>query len=227
MPSYEKFIFNYFFKWDGGAMSEIKALRINTQQERAAITADTIVEAAILALEENSGDLDMVSSSYLAKKSGFSVGSLYRYFTNKEDLYAKVWLYFISRLHKSLVTKINSFPVNGTNRQLMMVVLDHYFDDLSHRNSRRLVRIYRLCIRALPEPENIAKPIDVLIPAFIQAQKLNQTGTMRMMDEDELRVILRGALAMVRSDFLEQNPYFGSAAHKKLMLDSMVRLFQK
>jgi hypothetical protein len=50
---------------------------------------------------------------------------------------------------------------------------------------------------------------------------------MRMMDENELRVILRGALAMVRSDFLEQNPYFGSAAHKKLMLDSMVRLFQK
>ena len=63
--------------------------------------------------------------------------------------------------------------------------------------------------------------------SFIQAQKLNQTGTMRMMDENELRVILRGALAMVRSDFLEQNPYFGSAAHKKLMLDSMVRLFQK
>jgi hypothetical protein len=32
---------------------------------------------------------------------------------------------------------------------------------------------------------------------------------------------------MVRSDFLEENPYFATQSHQRLMLDALVRLFQK
>lgn len=208
-------------------MSGNKDLRINIQQERASTTADVIVEAAIRALEENSGDLDRISSKSLAQKSGFSVGSLYRYFTDKEHLFSKVWLFFISRLHQDLVSKVDAFPDDGSVRQLMMVILDHYFDSLSKRNPQRMIKIFRLCIRSLPDPENLAKPIDVLIEPLIRAQIRNQTGSMRLLDENELRIFLRGAQAMVRSDFLEQNPFFGTQSHRRLMLDSMVRLFQK
>jgi AcrR family transcriptional regulator len=208
-------------------MSGNKDLRINIQQERASTTADVIVEAAIRALEENSGDLDRISSKSLAQKSGFSVGSLYRYFTDKEHLFSKVWLFFISRLHQDLVSKVDAFPDDGSVRQLMMVILDHYFDSLSKRNPQRMIKIFRLCIRSLPDPENLAKPIDVLIEPLIRAQIRNQSGSMRVLDENELRIFLRGAQAMVRSDFLEQNPFFGTQSHRRLMLDSMVRLFQK
>lgn len=208
-------------------MSVNKDLRINIQQERASTTADVIVEAAIRALEENSGDLDRISSKSLAQKSGFSVGSLYRYFTDKEHLFSKVWLFFISRLHQDLVSKVDAFPDDGSVRQLMMVILDHYFDSLSKRNPQRMIKIFRLCIRSLPDPENLAKPIDVLIEPLIRAQIRNQTGSMRLLDENELRIFLRGAQAMVISDFLEQNPFFGTQSHRRLMLDSMVRLFQK
>jgi len=208
-------------------MSGNKDLRINIQQERASTTADVIVEAAIRALEENSGDLDRISSKSLAQKSGFSVGSLYRYFTDKEHLFSKVWLFFISRLHQDLVSKVDAFPDDGSVRQLMMVILDHYFDSLSKRNPQRMIKIFRLCIRSLPDPENLAKPIDVLIEPLIRAQIRNQSGSMRILDENELRIFLRGAQAMVRSDFLEQNPFFGTQSHRRLMLDSMVRLFQK
>lgn len=208
-------------------MSGNKDLRINVQQERASTTADVIVEAAIRALEENFGDLDRISSKSLAQKSGFSVGSLYRYFTDKEHLFSKVWLFFISRLHQDLVSKVDAFPDDGSVRQLMMVILDHYFDSLSKRNPQRMIKIFRLCIRSLPDPENLAKPIDVLIEPLIRAQIRNQSGSMRILDENELRIFLRGAQAMVRSDFLEQNPFFGTQSHRRLMLDSMVRLFQK
>jgi AcrR family transcriptional regulator len=208
-------------------MSGNKDLRINIQQERASNTADVIVEAAIRALEENAGDLDKISSKSLAQKSGFSVGSLYRYFTDKEHLFSKVWLFFISRLHQDLVGKVDAFPDDGSVRQLMMVILDHYFDSLSKRNPQRMIKIFRLCIRSLPDPENLAKPIDVLINPLIRAQRRNQSGSMRVLDENELRIFLRGAQAMVRSDFLEQNPFFGTQSHRLLMLDSMVRLFQK
>jgi AcrR family transcriptional regulator len=201
-------------------------LRTPHKKESTANTVDTIVEAAILAIEE-SGGLDTISSRKLAQKSGFSVGSVYRYFKDKDHLFSKVWLFFITRLHGSLVPKINSFPATGTLRQLMMVIVDHYFNDLSRRKPSRGIPLYRMFIKASVDPENMAKPIDVLIEPLMNAQKINKTDTMKIMDENEVRIYLRGALAMVRSDFLEGNPYFGTLSHQRVVLEALVRLFQK
>ena len=201
-------------------------LRTPHKKESTANTVDTIVEAAILAIEE-SGGLDTISSRKLAQKSGFSVGSIYRYFKDKDHLFSKVWLFFITRLHGSLVPKINSFPATGTLRQLMMVIVDHYFNDLSRRKPSRGIPLYRMFIKASVDPENMAKPIDVLIEPLMNAQKINKTDTMKIMDENEVRIYLRGALAMVRSDFLEGNPYFGTPSHQRVVLEALVRLFQK
>jgi len=201
-------------------------LRTSHKKESTANTVDMIVEAAILAIEE-SGGLDTISSRKLAQKSGFSVGSVYRYFKDKDHLFSKVWLFFITRLHGSLVPKINSFPATGTLRQLMMVIVDHYFNDLSRRKPSRGIPLYRMFIKASVDPENMAKPIDVLIEPLMNAQKINKTDTMKIMDENEVRIYLRGALAMVRSDFLEGNPYFGTPSHQRVVLEALVRLFQK
>ena len=201
-------------------------LRTPHKKESTANTVDTIVEAAILAIEE-SGGLDTISSRKLAQKSGFSVGSVYRYFKDKDHLFSKVWLFFITRLHGSLVPKINSFPATGTLRQLMMVIVDHYFNDLSRRKPSRGIPLYRMFIKSSVDPENMAKPIDVLIEPLMNAQKINKTDTMKIMDENEVRIYLRGALAMVRSDFLEGNPYFGTPSHQRVVLEALVRLFQK
>ena len=201
-------------------------LRTPHKKESTANTVDMIVEAAILAIEE-SGGLDTISSRKLAQKSGFSVGSVYRYFKDKDHLFSKVWLFFITRLHGSLVPKINSFPATGTLRQLMMVIVDHYFNDLSRRKPSRGIPLYRMFIKASVDPENMAKPIDVLIEPLMNAQKINKTDTMKIMDENEVRIYLRGALAMVRSDFLEGNPYFGTPSHQRVVLEALVRLFQK
>ena len=206
---------------------ENNQLRTKPQHSKGADTVDAIVEAAVLILEERAGDLNMVTTQALAMKSGYSVGSLYRYFRNKDHLFSKIWLHFTSRLHGSVVSKINAFPETGNVRQFMMLIVGHYFDDLSKRNSKRMVLIFRLCIRSLPEPENIAKPIDVLIEPIMRVQKRNQSGTMKIMDENELRTYLRGAIAMVRSDFLEQNAYFGTHDHRRTVLDALVCLFQK
>jgi AcrR family transcriptional regulator len=189
--------------------------------------SDSIVEAAVLVIEGQISEVENVSARQLAKRSGFAVGTLYRYFRDKDHLLSKVWLFFITRLHATLVPKIDSFPDSGTIRQLMMLICDHYFQDLSKRKPSRAIPLYRLFIKASVDPENMAKPIDVLIGPLMRAQKRNTTGTMKIMDENEVRIYLRGALAMVRSDFLEENPYFATQSHQRLMLDALVCLFQK
>ena len=207
-------------------MSVDKKLRIQPKQARAEATAETIIQAAINALE-SAEEIESVTSQNLAVRSGYSVGSLYRYFKNKDDLYTSIWRFFVTRLHAGLVPKIESFPNHGTVRQLMMMVSGYYFDNLRSRNPGKVIPFYRLFIKSLPDPENIYKTMDVLIPPLLQAQIRNQSETMKIMDENELRICLRASHAMIRNDFLERAPYFGTASHQRVVLDLMVRLFQK
>jgi len=195
-------------------------------QPRSALTAEAIIQAAILAIED-SDELKGVSTKHISKKSGFAVGVLYRYFKNKEHLFASIWSYFVTRLHSSLISKLEVFPNFGTVRQLMMLITEHYYDDLKKRKRSKVIKFYRLYIRSSDEPENISKPIDILIKPLDQVIRRNQSGTMRILEEEEIRIYLRAALAMVRSDFLEGNPFFGTPKHQQFVLDSLVRMFQK
>ena len=207
-------------------MASDKKLRTQPKQSRAEATADIIIQAAIHALE-SAEEIEAVTSQNLAVKSGFSVGSLYRYFKNKDDLYTSLWRFFVTRLHAGLVPKIEAFPNHGTVRQLMMMVSEYYFDNLRSRKPSRVIPFYRLFIKAMPDPENIYKVMDVLIEPLMQAQTRNQSGTMKIMDENEVRICLRASQAMIRNDFMERNPYFGTTSHERIVLDLLVRLFQK
>jgi AcrR family transcriptional regulator len=194
-------------------------------QPRSLLTSEAIIQAAILVIED-SDELKDVSTKHISKKSGFAVGVLYRYFKNKEHLFASVWMYFVTRLHRSLISKLEVFPNFGTVRQLMMLITEHYFDDLKKRKRTKVIKFYRLYIQSSGEPENISKPIDVLIKPLDQVIRINQSGTIRVLEEDEIRIYLRAALAMVRSDFLEGNSFFGTPKHQQFVLDTLVRMFQ-
>ena len=207
-------------------MASDKKLRTQPKQSRAEITADIIIQAAIHAIE-SAEEIEAVTSQNLAVKSGFSVGSLYRYFKNKDDLYTGLWRFFVTRLHAGLVPKIEAFPEHGTVRQLMMMISDYYFDNLRSRRAGKVIPLYRLFIKAIPDPENVYKVMDVLIEPLMRAQSRNQSGTMKIMDENEVRICLRASQAMIRNDFMERNPYFGTTLHERTVLDLLVRIFQK
>lgn len=207
-------------------MASDKKLRTQPKQPRAELTADMIIQAAIHAIE-SAEEIEAVTSQNLAVKSGFSVGSLYRYFKNKDDLYTRLWRFFVIRLHSGLVPKIDAFPDHGTVRQLMMMVSGYYFDNLRSRRPGKVIPFYRLFIKATPDPENAYKVMDVLIAPLMKAQIRNQSGTMRIMDDNEVRICLRASQAMIRNDFMERNPYFGTTSHQRTVLDLLVRLFQK
>ena len=219
-------IYKKFMPQNKKVMPQSGDISTSVRQARSALTEEAIIQAAIASIEE-AEDFKAVSSRQLSKKSGFSVGLLYRYFKSKDQLYANLWMYFIVRLHKSLIKKLEVFPNTGTLRQLMMLITEHYFDDLANRKRNRVVPLYRLYIQSSNEPENIAKPIDILIEPLMDIIQKNQSGTMRALDQNEIRVYLRAALAMVRSDFLEGNPFFGTQPHQRVILDALVRLFQK
>lgn len=58
--------------------------RINPRQKRARATIDTIMEATAQVLER-SGDADF-TTNHIARRAGFSIGTLYRYFPHKKAI---------------------------------------------------------------------------------------------------------------------------------------------
>lgn len=108
-----------------------------------------------------------------------------------------------------------------------MMMSGYYFDNLRSRRPGKAIPFYRLFIKAVPDPENVYKVMDVLIAPLMRAQTRNQSGTMKIMDENEIRICLRASHAMIRNDFMERNSYFGTTSHERTVLDLLVRLFQK
>jgi bacillithiol biosynthesis cysteine-adding enzyme BshC len=144
-----------------------------------------------------------------------------------EDQIYKVLDTEITFTEAQLLQEIDAFPEKGTVRQLMMMISAYYFERLQKRRPNLVIPFYRLFIQSTPDPENVYKSMDVLINPLMRAQARNQSGTMRIMDENEIRICLRASQAMIRNDFMERNPYFGTELHQRTVLDLLVRLFQK
>ncbi len=64
------------------------ALRKEPKQDRAAFTVDAILEATSLLLKQHG--FDRLNVNDVAERAGFSVGSLYQYFSSKEALLAEL-----------------------------------------------------------------------------------------------------------------------------------------
>lgn len=86
------------------------------QQER----RERIVRAALRALAH--GDYERVKVTDVARDSGVALGTLYRYFTSKEHLFATAFLAW----HEGLKRKLErSGPPEGTERERVRQVLHH------------------------------------------------------------------------------------------------------
>jgi AcrR family transcriptional regulator len=91
-------------------VSPDKKLRTQPKQSRAEVTAETIIQAAINALE-SAEEIESVTSNNLAVRSGYSVGSLYRYFKNKDDLYTSIWRFLLHASMLVLCQKLKPSPI--------------------------------------------------------------------------------------------------------------------
>lgn len=199
--------------------------RNNPLQTRAELTANMILEAAVILIESESTDSSKITTDQIAKKSGFAVGSIYRYFGSKLDIFSKIWKYFTIRLHHEIRDVINNYPDNGTQADLITLIVNHYFEALSDKNLTQVIKLYRLHIQTCDDPENISQSIDILIEPLDRAIKRNTSGTFKNLTREEIQVYLRAAIAMIRSPILEMETYHGQAQHRKIVIEACCKLF--
>jgi len=81
-----------------------------------------------------------------------------------------------------------------------------------------MITLYRLFIRSTIEPELIQTSIDILIPSFISVTQRNVSGTFPKIEEDTIRILLRGISSMVSAPLLENISYFHSDNYRNLLI---------
>jgi len=206
---------------------DLSPSKVKPQQLRAEVTATNILESTLYITETDKVPLDKISVLDVSKKSGYSVGAVYRYFSDKQDILSRLFGFYVKKVHSSCQSKLIEFPNTGNIRQLSILMVDHYLNDFHGRNIKTCLTLFRLFARYNPEPERLAIAIDVLIEPLSNIIKNDTTGTMRPLTPNQIRVNLRGLAQMARSPFLEQDPYSYTSEYRVFFIENCCLLFGK
>jgi len=187
-------------------------------QERSIKAIEDILESAGALSDE--GLIELLNARNLAAKSGYSVGTIYRYF----EKFDHIFLSLLSWRQKKAIAKVAALidahdPQVGIN-ELVTQIVDIGLAEWSSKNPTVLKIIVRQFFRFSEEPEKFnAVADDALIPAIQAAQKRDQTNTFRQMTDNELRLHLRALQMSLRNPFIEGDPFAGSPEHRRCSID--------
>ena len=191
-------------------------------QDRSELAVQNILEAADAVFDEH--DPTNLNARKLASKAGYSVGTLYYYLGKAEDAFI---LMIIKRREKhftKLAELIDQFPADQPLRELLNAMVDSSFAEYNRMNHRSFFLVIRMILKFAKNPLPFDDALSALVPPLLAAQRRDTTGSFRQTDADELLMLLKTCLAMLRRPFLEQSPIAGSDRHRALSLDTMERL---
>ena len=197
-------------------------------QLRAEKTFVDITQATDDLMQKDEGKLP--TARELASKSGYSIGTFYRYFGSLNSLFAFI---FIDRHLRKLALEseaiIRQFSLHDEISTVLNTIVDAVFKRLQKKKHtpKKYKLLMRLLLKVSKKPEELNRVLDSVIPALLQYARENVTNTCRIMTENECRLALRAFQAVMRSPFLEDDPIAGTAEHRKYACEFGIALFGK
>lgn len=197
-----------------------KVKKVTQLRSESALKA--IVESADSIMEVN--DPSLLNARQLSAKSGYSIGTLYYYLNKAEDAFILMIIKRREKQFSELSTIINQFPPDKPIRELVETIINSSFTEYNRMNQKSFFLVFRMILKFSKNPLAFDDALINLVEPLVRAQNRNTTNTFRTVDSDELLMLLKTCFAMIRRPFLEQNQLAGSAKHRELAIDTMVRL---
>ena len=169
-------------------------MRKTPKQDRAAETVETILDAAAQLLERS--ELREVSTNHIARKAGVSIGTLYQYFSNKDELLWSLAKREYIRIAKQLVQQIDEVSAESmpeTSRAIVKLLIARFANRKITKRLGVLVQTRRAQRGGGEEP---------LLAAIAEAlgNKLGLVGRMSLEQAKVFSFILtRSLLGTIRS----------------------------
>lgn len=191
------------------------------KQDRAKKTLDDLLETALELVNE--GEIELLTSRTLSKKSGYSLGTLNKRLNSVD----KIFLWAIKQGQQKHLEKISKI-IEGHDPTLPIDILlekmiKQGFESIMQVNPS-IIKFYENRINKFSNQINAHQFSDVLVKPFLQAMEQDRTGTFRKMSESELRLITRMTYILLERPFVDRDPIAGSEEHHRIVLDNFLRI---
>ena len=184
-----------------------------------------IMDAASELLNEKMGSAPHARE--IAAKSGYSVGTIYNYFTSVGDVVSNLVLKRQMDNKKKVETIILDHPSDQTAEALCVKIVDELFSAYRAINPIVLRFSYNLAVSQSAKPDQHERVVDRLVQPLQAAAARDKTGTIRSFDDQELTLYLRGIVYLCRYPLLEGNAIYGTPEHQRIVLNVMVRVMSQ
>jgi AcrR family transcriptional regulator len=111
-------------------------MRRNPSQQRASDTVDTILEATAQIVEQ--GDKGQLTTNHIAERAGYSIGTLYGYFPNKQVLLRALARREMRRQERYLMAALGAMSADATDDALVRTVVRAALRPFENRSRLRL-----------------------------------------------------------------------------------------
>ena len=199
----------------------IKIEFAQSKQDRSKQTLDDILEAASNLIEQ--ADPDLFTSRILAAESGYSLGTLNKRLISIENIF--IWLIEQGqKKHIKTATRIiEDFDPALPLQVLVETIIDLFFSVMKKVNPK-VVRYYEHKMAVKVGFHEDFDRADALVKPFLAASQNDTSHTFRQMSEIEMRLVLRSLLYLVERPFVYDDPIAGTGEHRRIAIETSVRL---
>lgn len=185
--------------------------RKSPSQARAKRTIETILEATAQILAEEGSE--RLTTNYLARKAGFSVGTIYQYFPNREAIV----LALIERQRGEVARRVQAVLAQGEGlsaeaRIRNIIGALHQAFNVHRMPERRLIQaLLRLAAAQGPPtpPDTVALAIHAIWTEEVEAAPPSQS---------EVFVLTQAVFETLRQATLQGSPLLGTAAFEEALV---------
>lgn len=195
------------------------------KQDRSKKNLENILEAAHKIVE--GADPEMFTSRVLAKKSGYSLGTLSRRLSSIENVF--FWAIKRGREMKfqQLANNFSRFDPKLTVEDFVNTMVDQSFAGIGHV-SPRVMRYYDdRFTRKNGLPADYFDYIDVLVEPYLEICRKDQTNTFRKIARDEGWLLFRTILTLLERPFAQHDPMAGTTEHRRIAVETCIRILGK
>ena len=194
----------------------------SSKQPRAKKTLENLLETADQIVTH--ADIEEFNSRYLAKKSGYALGTLTKRLGSTPNAFlwaiAKTRSLHIADMAKNIAQFDTKLPI----QDFLVFCTDECFNKINSV-TKGVMRYYD---QHFPKKNGLSADyfdyFDVIAEAYLKASLNNETGTFRKMSYEEARLIFKALATLLERPFANLDPIAGTSEHRRIVIENGVRL---
>lgn len=198
-----------------------KLLKRQPKTERARHTKDVIIKATAQIILKDG--VDAVSTNKIAEVAGVSIGSLYQYYTNKDEILAEMLEDIIKRREANVRSALDITVAFGSLEDATVKVIDAIFTTNSQEDAKLEFALLPLILQQGPNNRFIiiAQNMQSLMTPILKALLMVKNPKIAARDLDTMIFVL---IQTLRANLLASTLPFGSKINRERLKKELTRL---